>query len=94
MGIQPWCQSNCIKDRLRSEEGQRDAYILLWGQAEFIKKDEVISEEKRKTHQQQINVMGEYKAESCNKPLINLIWAYAPYCPIFVQKFIQGQGKC
>lgn len=50
--------------------------------------------EKRKTLQQQMNVLGEYKTENYKKPLVNLIWAYAPYCLTFVQKFIQEQGKC
>lgn len=41
-----------------------------------------------------MNVLGEYKTENYKKPLVNLIWAYAPYCLTFVQKVIQEQGKC
>lgn len=49
-------------------------------------------EEKEKL-QQPWNILGDYKTEKYSEPLMDLIWACAPYCLILGQKFIHGQDK-
>lgn len=93
MGIWPCCQSSCTEECW--EKWQRVKWwIYVFGtRLGSWRKLRLFQGRGKKSLQQPWNMLGEYKTENYNKPLMHLIWACVLYCFILVQKFFHGQDK-